>query len=54
MKSEKHGKRVRICGRCGCTEDVSPLLKVGKRLSDNGWLCEDCYEDAADDGDTRY
>ena len=43
-KTEKSGK-TRICGRCGCEEDQSKMVRVSKRLSDTGWLCEDCYEE---------
>ena len=44
-QSERNGKYIRKCGRCGCRDDQSNMVKVSKRLSDNGWLCEDCYED---------
>ena len=43
-KTEKNGK-TRMCGRCGCIEDQSKMVRVSKRLSDTGWLCEDCYEE---------
>lgn len=36
---------VRKCGHCGYQDDQTNMVRVNKKLSDNGWLCEDCYED---------
>lgn len=44
-QSNKKRNYIRKCGCCGRVNDQSNMVRVSKRLSDNGWLCEDCYED---------
>lgn len=39
-------KYYRRCGECGKKHEQSEMIRT--RFSDNGWLCQDCYEKATD------
>lgn len=35
----------RKCGRCGNVHEQSQMHRVKPEYSNNGWLCDECYED---------
>lgn len=39
-------KYIRKCGECGEKHEQSEMVRT--RLSDNGWLCRDCYYEVLD------
>lgn len=49
MKEQKNKKRkyFRKCGVCGKRQEQSDMVRTNK--SDNGWMCEDCWDDWCND-----
>lgn len=41
MKKNKSRKYYRKCGECGKRDEQSNMIRTN--LSDNGWLCHECY-----------
>ena len=54
MKQSDKNEKNRRCGRCGCSYNQSIMIRVSKRMSDTGWLCEDCYEDIEYQDEENY
>lgn len=40
-KNNKSRKYYRKCGECGSRHEQSEMIRTD--LSDNGWLCQECY-----------
>ena len=45
-------KYYRKCGECGQRHEQSEMVRTS--LSDNGWLCRDCYSEASQYDDSNY
>lgn len=45
-------KYYRKCGDCGCRHEQSEMVRT--RLSDNGWLCKECWARLEDADDVAF